>query len=268
MIHHPLSRILFAGVDEVLAGSVIAVSYVDFTKDAPTQAVDAAMEQLHTNGQNQFAESDLPAKWGWLLSYNMGQNKTDMMQDGPGEIQIQSMNFPAAKPAHRSGSKLSLTVTIVIAVGGLAVGALALVCAIVTVRHRRTRRKQQGAKKPAQKQSPQKGGGGGASGYLADLDGMLDDATSDKSKIDRVRAFRPFRSVLQTTLCVSMTDVLSLVQCRRCTGSTGGHQHCGAAAAILFGITQHRIVASSQLRSPGVTSHSVNTTARCYSLQL
>jgi hypothetical protein len=147
------------------------------------------MEELHTNGQNQYAESQLPAKWGWLLSYNMGQNKTDMMQDSPSDIQIQSLNFPAgsAKPAHRSGSKLSLTVTIVIAVGGLAVGALALVCAIVTVRHRRARRKQQGAKKPAQKQSPQKGGGG-ASGYLADLDGM-DDATSDKSKtsIDRVR---------------------------------------------------------------------------------
>lgn len=181
--------ILFAGVDEVLAGSVIAVSYVDFTKDAPAQAIDAAMEELHTNGQNQFAESQLPTKWGWLLSYNMGQNKTDMMQDGPGEIQIQSLNFPAGagKPANRSGSKLSLTVTIVIAVGGLAVGALALVCAIVTVRHRRARRKQQGAKKPAHKQSPQKGGGG-ASGYLADLDGM-DDGTSDKSKmsIDRVR---------------------------------------------------------------------------------
>lgn len=38
------------GVDEVVSGSVIAVSYVDFTKDAPAAAVDAAMEQLHTTG--------------------------------------------------------------------------------------------------------------------------------------------------------------------------------------------------------------------------
>jgi hypothetical protein len=41
---------LRTGVDEVVSGSVIAVGYVDFTKDVPAAAVDAAMEQLHTTG--------------------------------------------------------------------------------------------------------------------------------------------------------------------------------------------------------------------------
>lgn len=180
--------LLAAGVDEVLSGSVVAVSYIDFTKNAPNQAVDAAMEQLHTNGRDMFADSGLPAKYGWLLSYNMGQSKADMIADDKGEVQIQAMNFPSAPTRSKSNSKLSLTITIAIAVGGLLM-ILAIVCAVMAMRHRRARRQQQQqqqarAKKPAPKVLHDKigGVGGTTSGYLADLDGMLDDDHSDKIK--------------------------------------------------------------------------------------
>lgn len=180
---------VLAGVDEVLAGSVIAICYIDFTKDCPTQAVDAAMEQLHTNGQSMFADSGLPAKYGWLLSYNMGQLKSDVVQDGPGDIPIQSMNFPPPtekRPAARGNSKVSLTITIVIAVGVLVV-IVGIVGAVLTMRHRRAKRRRQ-QQRPKKKVPPKikekiGGGGGTVSGYLADLDGMLDDeGDSDKIK--------------------------------------------------------------------------------------
>jgi hypothetical protein len=174
-------------VDEVLSGSVVAVSYIDFTKNAPNQAVDAAMEQLHTNGRDMFADSGLPSKYGWLLSYSMGQSKADMIADDKGEVQIQAMNFPAPPTRAKSNSKLSLTITIAIAVGGLLM-ILAIVCAVMAMRHRRARQQQQQAaaraKKPAPKVLDKIGGGvgGTTSGYLADLDGMLDDDNSDKIK--------------------------------------------------------------------------------------
>lgn len=132
-----------------------------------------------------FAESQLPQKWGWVLTYNMGQNKTDLMQDNPGDVQIQSMNFPpgVAKPVpRRAPSTLSLTAAVAIAVAGL-IALLGLVCVVFAYRRRYAIRQAKAAKAAAKTGKDNNGGygviAGTHSGYLADLDGM-DDGMSEK----------------------------------------------------------------------------------------
>lgn len=192
-----LCGLLLAGVDEVLDGSVIAVSYVDYSKDAPLEAVDAAIEHMQDSAQTQYADSKLPAKWGWLLNYSIGQNKTALLEENPADVSIQALNFPA-QSGEQARRKLSVTATIAVTITGLIV-LLGVALLIYSFRNRRAASKQDldaaGAKKAAKVEKAKlggkktsavgtQGGGGGSggtggrSGYLHDLDGMLDDGSS------------------------------------------------------------------------------------------
>lgn len=177
----------------MLQGSVIALGYVDFTTGAPTHALDAALEQLHTNGATNYAESKLPAKWGWLLNFSMGQNKTELLQDNAADVQIHTMNYPPGQgPAGPPpGMKLSMTATIAIAVGSI-VAVLAGCCIIFIWRRRKAKKERERERERQVKVVQQRGSGkdSRASGYLHDLDGMtgVDDSISGKTGTIKVRS--------------------------------------------------------------------------------
>lgn len=181
-----------------------------------------------------FAESQLPQKWGWVLSYNMGQNKTDLMQDNPSDVQIQSMNFPsgAAKPVpHRRPSNLSLTAAVAIAVAGLIV-LLGLVCAVFAYRRRHAKRQAKVAK--ATKTGKDNNGhgvvGGTHSGYLADLDGM-DDGMSEKmtkrsfGRVSDALVLSPVRwsAVLNAVCAVRLSALMQQLGINHPVAALGSH---------------------------------------------
>lgn len=176
-----------------MQGSVIALGYVDFTTGAPTHAVDAALEQLHTNGATNYAESKLPAKWGWLLNLSMGQNRTELLQDNSGDVQIHTMNYPSGQgpPGTPPSLKLSMTATIAIAVGSI-VAVLSGCCIIFLWRRKKAKKERERERERQVKVVQQQKGSGKdsrASGYLHDLDGMtgVDDSISGKTGTIKVR---------------------------------------------------------------------------------
>jgi hypothetical protein len=127
------------------------------------------------------------------------------MQDNPGDVQIQSMNFPpgVAKPVpHRRPSNLSLTAAVAIAVAGLVV-LLGLVCAVFAYRRRHAKRQAKVAK--ATKTGKDNNGhgviGGTHSGYLADLDGMDDGMSEKMTKRSFGRVSDALASGLSTMEC-------------------------------------------------------------------
>jgi hypothetical protein len=191
----PLVLCVFTGVDDVVPGSVIAVAYIDFTEGTPDEVVDAAVEQLHTTGQNMYADSKLPSNWGWLLNYSTGVNKTALMEDTAGDVQIQSMAFPSnAAQTRTKHNRISVTATVAVVVAVAAV-ICAVVCVVILMKRRSSKERSTSNHDPKMK-GARESGGGGASEYLRDLDGM-DDGASERTK---------FSSFARVSTCFSATQ--------------------------------------------------------------
>lgn len=178
---HATLPLLSAGVDEILPGSVIALSYLDFVRGTSLDVIEAAMEKLHTVGQSQYAESKLPAKWGWLLNYSMGQNKTELMLEGTqGDAQMNTGAYPTAslKPAPKRNTQLSPGATVAIVVVCVAV-LLSAGCGVFVARKKRIEKREAQKKAVAARQKAV------VSGYLNDT-GSMDDTASQATTTIKV----------------------------------------------------------------------------------
>lgn len=190
----------------MVPGSVIAYGYIDFAEGTPQEVVDAAMEQLHTTGQNMYADSKLPSKWGWLLNYSTGLNKSTLMEDTAGDVQIESLAFPSAATQKAKHNRMSVTATVAVVVA-----VAAVICAIVCVIILMKRKGAKVASAPVKDQKPkeaQESGNGGISDYLRDLDGM-DDGASERTKFSFARVSR------HLTRRNNTVDLASFISCTK-----------------------------------------------------